>query len=863
MNLTLRPSNRWCVAEPRNRRSLKAIERDILLHHNVNERFTLVGTPAPARDQTLFKAYIDGENLLIAVAVFDSAGPTTRIHYEPLPNRHSVEIFFAPWNDELGWFQFCFQPDGSVQTFNHIPYPEAHSTSMPLLKVSQFHWEHDVMNVANRLYWLFAWFPRKQIFRNGHVCGFNVARTNPPIEEFSTWNHASAVGSQDATCFGKLYLQREPSSLSDIRATLEENRLLFAGEPSKGLRNLRMDLIDPLGEKSAMRTRVNGNRLFASATIGKMIPGRYRLCPVEAGASIEPGDYSFDLMSREWPQQFRFSVLYDIPDNVQCTNYYSPERLKHELGRWKEWGIQRIYWIDYGPLSDWRSLWDQILGNQTNKNPYDDRNPSVRHVALTKKHCDDLLTPAAHWAKKHGMEFFGIFKPFDMGANNGNYVENDGYSCVREIEQRYGSAMPEIVSHPQYLMRRHPDWRRREVFPITRIVLYSEHPIPSFAPSKLRLWTCRDNLHYTRYRKPFRVTQGEVRRPHYRWTPAGNVAEARSVKNWRIEISGLAIQTPFVALEIEGQDFVVSHRAFAFAEAWSDGQEAPVTLSTGGNRQDGFVLGKGKWGWANYTEAILDEYSWKGGTLGMLLREEEGPSNLLEPSFDDARKIWLDRLRAILETEADGVDVRTLGFHNTTMSHLAHAFADPVREAFRKRYGRAVEPTQEDYTRVRKLRGEAYTQFLREAKALASRHRKKLSAHLEWGVEVPVHLDIRLAMELDWRTWIGERIVDEVTLRGWQSQNSYVHRHILPLARRMNVPVHIISACLPNGIDLRAMEVSGRFVTEACAAGFSGFCLYETDNLLRMNREGYPMPLGLVDEAIRNARGALDGLGNT
>ncbi|MBI4024292.1 MAG: hypothetical protein HY360_04880 [Verrucomicrobia bacterium] len=868
MKLEIRPGNRWCVVEKRARFSLSSIRGEILRHENINERFTLLGTPAPARDQTLFKAYTDGKDLLVAVAVFDSVAPTTRMcPVQRLPNRHSVEIFFAPWNDELGWFQFCFQPDGRVETFNHLPYPEAHATSMAWLKVRRFCWEDESKSVGLRLYWLFAWFPLKQVFRNGERCGFNVARSNPPIEEYSSWNHTSAVGTQDATCFGKLYLNRAPESWRDVHADLQGNRVVAEGRISKGLRNFRLELVNPIGEKLAMTTRVKEGRFRALATLGKRIPGCYRLCPAGTGVSIEPEDYSFDLTSRDWARQFRFSVTYDIPDNICEVGYLTPKRLRREMEGWKEWGIQRIYWIEYGPLSRWGTWWDQVIAGLAKKNS------GRNDVALTRKHCDNLILPGARWAKRQGMEFFGVFKPFDMGINP-YYVENDGQSCVREIEERYTTAMPEVAAHPELLMRRHPEWRRREVFPITRLVFYSENPIPSFTPSKLSLWTSRDNLHYTKYRKSFRVTQGAIRRPHYRWTPAGKVAESESIPNhphgvvnhphgvvnWRIEISNLNLDAPFLALEIEGQNFTVSHRAFAFAEAWSEGKEAPVTLSSGGDHKKGFILGKGVWSWANHTATILDVYSWKSGPLGMVFREEEGPSNLLEPSYAGARKIWLERIRAILESDADGVDIRTLGFHSTTMSHLAHAFAEPVREAFRKRYGRPVEPTHEDYTRVRKLRGEAYTQFLREAKALATRYRKKLSAHLEWGVEVPHHLDNRMAMDMDWRTWIGEKIVDEVSLRGWASQNSYVHRHILPLARRMKVPMHIISRCLAGGLDLRAMEVCERYVMEACAAGCSGFSLYQTSNILRMNPEGYPMPVGLVDEALRKARCALDRL---
>jgi hypothetical protein len=235
---------------------------------------------------------------------------------------------------------------------------------------------------------------------------------------------------------------------------------------------------------------------------------------------------------------------------------------------------------------------------------------------------------------------------------------------------------------------------------------------------------------------------------------------------------------------------------------------------------------------------------------------------LLEPTFEGARQIWLKHVQRILDTGVDGIDIRTIGHHNGTESYLKFAFAEPVRAEFRRRFGREVNPTDGDYERVRHIRGEAYTQFLRDAKLLAKKRGRKLGAHVEWGTEVPARLHTRLQMQmaLEWERWIREGIVDELSLRGWGCYNRHVQTKILPLARKHGVGVHIISRCLSGGLDLRAMEICERYVTEACAAGFAGFSLYEANDLLRMNAQGVPMPIGCVDEAVRQARAALDGM---
>lgn len=781
MKSEMNPCSRWCVVEQRRNFDLAVIRAEILRHENVSGDFTFPGIPLPARDQTLFKVYSDGKELLVAVAVFESVAPSLRYtsyHAEPLPIRNTIELFFAPWNDQLGWFQFYFDTDGKVHTFNHLPYPEAHSTAFPHMRLKRHRYEADKKCVSHRLYWLFAWFDVADVFRNSNECGFNVCRNSPPIEEASSWNHSAGVGFQDATTFGKLY-RKKP-------------------------RNLKPDRL------------------------------------------------SFRPPTAAQKKAFRFSLTYDIPDNVAYTNYYTPQRMHRELSVVKSWGINRIYWIEYGPLSSWPMFWKMMIGS---------RNRFANCVALTRRYCDDTLHWAAKSSKKLGLECLAVYKPFDLGFNT-EWCKNDGVSAVKEIENRWVCAHPDVTANQQYTMRANAAWIRRATFPIARVCLYSTEPIGCVTAKDVTIWVSADNARYERYRKPFRVTSGTIRRPHLRWTPAGKVEESGSARNWRIELSGLSIDTPFISIEIKGKTFPVKHRRFALVEArGADGSEAPVSLATTGNREKGFRFDKSWLGWANHTEPIIDEFTWHGPELGLVFKETERASVLLEPTYEGARKVWLSHVQRILDAGVDGVEIRTIGHHNIVPSYLQLAFAEPVRAEFRQRYGREVEATPADYERVRRIRGEAYTQFMREARALANRRGKKLCAHIEWGAEVPPHLDTRLQLQMavEWQRWIRERIVDEVSLRGWSHWNPYVHKTLLPLARKHGVRVHIITKNLPGGMDLRAMELCERAVMESCAMGFAGYNLYEADNLLRMNNEGFPMAIGNIDKAARNAAAKLWG----
>jgi hypothetical protein len=296
----------------------------------------------------------------------------------------------------------------------------------------------------------------------------------------------------------------------------------------------------------------------------------------------------------------------------------------------------------------------------------------------------------------------------------------------------------------------------------------------------------------------------------------------------------------------------------------ADGNIAPLTIATTGHRDfrdSGYFFWKEWPGWTNYTEPILQERTWRLNDFGMTFQVPENIPSLLEPSYEGTRNIWLNRISQMLEAGVDGVCIRILNHHNGIMSWLQYAFAPVVVETFQSRFGRAPQTTPEDYEAVRRIRGEYFTQFLRDAKTLTSKRGKKLMVQLE-SIEVPPHLDTRMQIFLDYQTWLEEKIVDEVLLKDWTAQSPWIHEHVLPLARRRNIPVHIISRTLNNGLDHWAMETMPRLLSDGYRAGFSGFDLYEVCNLIELNPEGTPLAKAYSTPAITRACRELRALQN-
>ena len=92
-------------------------------------------------------------------------------------------------------------------------------------------------------------------------------------------------------------------------------------------------------------------------------------------------------------------MTYDFPDCLMAQPY-TPQSLCAEMKVIKDWGIERLHWIDYSDAPSFMAMdyWD-------------------RNYLTTKKACGDLLTCAAAQAHANNLEIIADFKVFDLGIN--------------------------------------------------------------------------------------------------------------------------------------------------------------------------------------------------------------------------------------------------------------------------------------------------------------------------------------------------------------------------------------------------------------------------------------------------------------
>lgn len=858
--VTIHESNRWCAAERSRRLSVTSMRREILRGDGVLSGFSVLPAPAPAHDDTVFKVWHTGRDIVVGVALYDSVRRLASPQGGPTPD--SVEILFDPRNDRIGWFQFVFAPPktdvgvlkdhphrdpelaGDVQVISHQPYPEAHSSGAFRMRLKRSLWSDEAFTACtimqHRCRWLFAWFDAGEVFRYGAVCGFNICRSRSYLFEASSWNYSSGNGFQDATGFGRLYRDGAPPHVADAAATREGSRLRMSGRFSG--RALSFELCGPDGGQARVPAVVaSGDRWEAEASIDAAVGGRYRFRPVVDGQPAEPGWLAVDVPAPDSARRFCMSVLYDSPMSI-IANSYTPERMDRDMRTWAALGMRRIHWIEYG---DWPSFWNAFVYRWG------------LNYRRTVKACGGFLEGAVRAAHANGLELIADLKTFDLGMNCQTV---DGYpgSSVSDIDNRRFTAIPEIAAHQEWTWQPHPDWDRQAAFPIARIRIYSETPIPALRRSEIQLVVSSDNRRFSAYRKPYRVHQGTVRRPHQRWTPAGPVRDTGGRLNWYVEIDGLSLGMPYAGIQLGRRGLRLMHRGYMVVEAFdAEGRPAPLTVATNGDPERGFYFWKGWQGWSNQTEALLQERPWNGDAMGLVFREPPRMPTLLEPGFAGARDIWLARIDRILDAGADGVDIRTYCHHNGPMCYLKYAFAEPVRDAFRDQFGRDPRPEPEDYQRIREIRGGFYTEFIRAAKRLVSGRGRRLMVEFESGIEVPAQFDVRMQLPMEWRRWIDEGLVDEIRMKWFTAQSPFVHDEILPLARRKGIPVQLISRCMHTGIEIRGEEMAERIVGGACVAGFSGYTFYEQQNLMDLNPEGISTLKGPVVPFFRKARETL------
>lgn len=542
--------------------------------------------------------------------------------------------------------------------------------------------------------------------------------------------------------------------------------------------------------------------------------------------------------------------LTNDPLMVMAQRPYNPASLDGEMKTLKQWGLNRYHWID-------NTGYEAMIPGY----------PSMRdsHYTRSLKNCGELLPAVCKAAHRHQLDITADVKLYDLswlGEPNEKH---------RNRKTAFDGAvflpMPDLKNRTDAFMAAHPSWIRHAKFPITALRIYSLDPIPEIKISQIALYESADNIKYLPVNGGnVKIAVKKICRPNRRWAPDGIHPDKGSTASWMLELSGIRITKTFLSFEASNTDANIMNRNFAAVEAVSaDGTEAPfiignpVHATTGapGKQVEGigrrFSFSSAMGGWLNLDETSVAIRRWPLKHLGLAFVEPETMPGLLEPTHPEAAQVWLKRIEFCLKSGVDGVSIRTLRHHNGCPSWTKYSYGPTVRAQFEKRYGRPVEPTNEDIERVREIRGEAFGKFLAEASRQVKEKGKRFIFQME-VVGGPLNaVNSRMGMNFNLEKWISGGFFDEIHLKIISGHSPWVRTLLLPFAKKHGVPIHLITPNVSAGYGHSDYRINERIASDAVALGYDGVNFYESANLYELTESDTIQPRGMAKECIQRA----------
>ena len=544
-------------------------------------------------------------------------------------------------------------------------------------------------------------------------------------------------------------------------------------------------------------------------------------------------------------KNFFLSALVDFPDD-SISSVYTPESLDKMIEYLAGMGVRRLYWQNYGDIS-YGGFWDDVVP----------RFEKARKTALNMNNFNEYAVKYAH---KHNMEFCMVIKPYETGIS---MLYPEGSPEAKELGKlpHLGGALPCVMNfvseHPEYRIKRRTDDLPEEIenIPADRIELYKCNNSPTrIRRENLEILVSDQNYNYKKADIDFDFCDEIV--PAHKDFRAfnGDILAEKNTPVRRLTLTGLNLRDKYWIITTNftgdsgGGDFTNS--AVDMMRAYGqNGQEIPLSVGRNYNiwwtppqtERGCFDNGVSFDDAFGNIQVCLDEpkTDWRQGFIAAARgRNLYLPAALCE-SYHDVQKFWLKMVRESLDAGADMIDFRIENHCAMTDDPFAYGYNDIVLDEYKRRYGSAPV----DALRIAEIRGESYTQFLRDAKNLVNSYGKKMHHHLniEYLREDPPY-DRRMAypwnIRMEWEKWLDEGLLDEVMLRTFTFTPAFVlsdpfSLRVMDMCQKHDVPINYNRYITetPEGYksDYDIIRNDGRFRT---------FIVYESASLIHSDENG-------------------------
>lgn len=596
-----------------------------------------------------------------------------------------------------------------------------------------------------------------------------------------------------------------------------------------------------------------GNDPAYNCFFGLMELGFYDYClvyriKVSADEELERPFYIYPLRKNK---DFFLSVCVDFVDDIILAPY-TKEMFEKLFTEFTNWGVKRCYWIYHG--GEKSGFWDTRVYN------------IGKHFKQTFENVGDPFQYAVKVAHNHNIEIFGLIKPFDMGHGRFTFPDNSEGAKQGKLK-RIGGYVDWIADFPaknrQFIVSRKPGTDFPVNKKIIRIDLVKEDSKPaSFSVEDVELWISYDNATYRKYKGTMEKEELIENYPIWEHTPSGGRPTGEKRKCRVMRFNNLNITSKYFSLRVKSKKGSFSNTLINLIHVFGEkGEERCLTYGTIPRREftepknfdflvkkqtldfrkkgvefDLFDIG-GATSPGFESISSLHTFDSGYGFIAIALGKNDGPTSILSPAFPEVRHWWLSLIKEVLDAGADGVELRMRN-HNKVCAWSEYGFEKPVRDEFLKRYGIDIWET-DDFDRValRRLRGEFYTEFYREAKALIQSYGKLMGLHISITMDVEPEIGAPMDIHFDWRKWLDENLPDCITMKEVWPGTRFAEE-ILSFTRKRDIP--LIFSPYANNIWRKGegVEICAKRIKFARDNGFDGFQYYESASVLRATREG-------------------------
>lgn len=483
-------------------------------------------------------------------------------------------------------------------------------------------------------------------------------------------------------------------------------------------------------------------------------------------------------------------IATDFYDEIHHTERFYDKRNFRDLMAWcRSLGATTLEWI----LDDIWNLYEDYPGGM------------------------DLLGTAVDAAHAEGLKFHVVYKPFEGVLANRilppTLPRPEGCILWEDLRGLVPVVRPFVAAHPEMCFSRQPgDEDPGGTLRAIRLVKNDAAPV-ELAPEQISIWTSRVNGRFEPYSGPVSIEQTLEWRP---LEPLGRTCRI-------ITIGGLDIPASERYVEVRFAEGAFGAGAFrneveALVELVNeDGAVIPSTTAIADPPREHYVHDIAQPHIARlvrYTclpevKAFLadkDRIAEHAAEMRAYVRraadsqialEQRGHvsvargkapylAGILNPIYPEVRAEWLRVAQFCIDRGADGIDYRCSS-HLSQRGMWAYGLNPPVLDALDGDTNSAA---------VARVVGDAYTEFLREARDLLHAHGRQIGVHLlsnflrprDEGTAAPLQEN----MEYQWETWVAD-IADFAVFRGAFGYRQDSVRQILDrfglACRRAGIPL--------------------------------------------------------------------------